>query len=379
MNQRERVLASCVAGVVVVYGGFTLIKSKVYEPAKQLKADIQKEKEYRDRLQVWLNGAEKTTQAWQKCTRQTLGEDSFAAHQAFRTDVGLLLERNNLTEGLKISQLRERIDKKGARQGFVELPLSVRVTGRLNNLDNFLKDFFQRPYLVRLDKLELAAEQTPRSRRKRGGRTEPKLSIAMTLSTLVLPKAEDVDHPVFDLAALNDPDPEAELVLVSAARLRQEDVDEYGEIAEKNMFRIYEPPQRPESPKRPDLPKEVVKTETPPPPPPPPPPDPRRNADKFVLNGVGRVDDGPIAYVTNSDEPGDPPEEYRLNDEIDDGRLVLIVAEGIVVRATPPTRGPRQPAKNYFYPLGGTFEDREEVNPADHPQIERQLQVVLKQ
>ena len=377
MNQREKVLASCVAGVVVVYGGFALIKSKVYEPAKQLTADILKETEYRDRLQVRLNGADRTVQAWQKRTSQTLGEDSFAAHQAFRTDVSLLLERNNLAEELKISQLRERIDKKGVRQGFVELPLSVRVSGRLGDLDNFLKDFFQRPYLVRLDKLELAAEQIPKSRRKRRSSTEPKLSITMTLSTLVLPKVADVDHPVFDLAALNDPDPEAELVLVSAARLRQEDMDDYGEIAESNIFELGQPappPPPPERPKQAERPK-VEKKDNPPPPPPPPR---RPNAHKLVLNGVGRVDDGPIAYVTNTNEPGEPPGEYRLNDDVDDGRLVLIVAEGMVVRVTP-TRGPRQPAKYYFYPLGGTFKDREEVNPTDHPRIERQLRVVLKQ
>jgi Tfp pilus assembly protein PilO len=374
MTQREKILASCVAGVVVVYGGFKLIESKVYEPATQLTADIQKERDYRDRLQVRLNGAEKITQAWEKYTRQTLSEDPFAAHQAFRTDVGLLLERNSLTEGLKISQLRERIEKKGPRQDFVELPLSVRVTGRLGNLDNFLKDFFQRPYLVRLDKLDLAAEQIPKSRRKKGSSTEPKLSITMTLSTLVLPNPKGVDHPVFDLAMLTDPDQEAEAVLVSAARLRQEDVDVYAKIADPNPFEIYyeppPPPPPPEHPKQPEQPKVEG-----PKPPPPPPPDPRRNADKFVLNGVGRVDDGPIAYVINSDESGEPPEEYRLNDEIDDGRLVLIVPEGIVVR----THGHRQPAKNYFYPLGGTFKDREEVNPTEHPQIERQLRVVLKQ
>lgn len=374
MNQREKLLASCVAGVVGISIGYTLIKSQVYEPGKKLTADIKKETELRDRLQVRLNGADKTVQTWRKQTGQTLSDDWFAAHQAFREDVSLLLKRNNLTDELKISKYKERIEKKGAREGFVELPLSVRVNGRLGDLDNFLKDYFQRPYFVRLDKLTLGAEQTRKSKKKKSGPAEPKLSIVMTLSTLVLPKVEDADHPTFDLAALNDPDPEAEPVPASAARLRREDPVEYNEIAHVNFFKIYESPPPPKTKIEPKS-KQVV--EKPEPPPPPPKLDPRRDAHKFVVSGMGWLDDGPIAYIVKTDQPGDPPDEYRLNDEIDDGRLVLVVPEGLVVRVTG-ERGRHQLAKNYFYPLGSTFKDREEVDPSEHPKIARQLRVVLK-
>ncbi len=380
MNQRERVLASCVAGVIVVSGGYALIKSQVYEPGEKLKADIASAREYRGKLEVRLNGSEKITRGWQEQTGQTLDQEWFAAHQAFREDVSLLLKRNNLTAGLKINKHKERTDKKGPREGFVELPLSVRVNGQLGDLDNFLKDFFQRAYLVRLDKLQLSAEHTSKSKRKKGGSTEPQLGITMTLSTLVLPKVADVDHPTFDLAAFNHPDPEAELVLAAAPRLRwQEDMDRYGEIVEKNIFENYEPP--PPKVKTAPRPKEVVKKTEPKTEdkPKPVPVDLRRDAGKFVLSGMGRLDDGPIAYVTRSDQPAEPPTLYRLNDDIDDGRLVLIVPRGIVVRATPPARGARQPAKNYFYPLGATFAEREEVDASVHPELERQLRVVLRQ
>ena len=378
MNQRERVLASCVAGVIVAYGGFTLVKSQVYEPGKELAADIQEELACREELQVRLNGAAKTIQAWQRQTGQTLDGEWFAAHQTFREDVSLLLKRNNLTEDLKINKYREHIDKDGSREGFVELPLSVRVNGKLGDLGNFLKDFFQRPYVVRLDKLELTAEQTSKSKKRRGGRTEPKLGISMTLSTLVLPNVKGVDHPMFDLAAFNNPDPDVELVMVTPRRLWQEQMDRYGEIVEKDPFTNYEPPSPPPPPP-PVTQKEPQQEKTDDPPPPPPPPlDPRPKAHKLVLNGVGWLDDGPIAYVTNTDAPGDPPDGYRLNDNVDDGRLVLILPEGIAVRVTPKGAS-RQPAKDYFYPLGGTFRDREEINPSEHPSIARQLQVVLKQ
>jgi hypothetical protein len=377
MNQREKILAGCVAGVLVGYVGFALFKSQVREPRDQLKNLIQGEKEYRARLQARLDRADEKIGVWNGYTSQTLHEEWFAAHQAFREDVGLLLKRNNLTQDLKINKYKERVEEKGPREGFVELPLSVRVDGKLSDLDNFLKDFFQRPYLVRLDKLQLNAEQGGSAQRKRGGSDEPNLSITMTLSTLVLPKVKNVDHPTFDLAAYNHPDPEAEVVMATPRRLWQEDMDRYGEIVEKNPFKNYEPPPPPPPPpakqreperKRDDRPPVSV-----------PPPDPRRDADKFVLNGMGWLDDGPIAYVTRTDEPGEPPTGYRLNDDVDDGRLVLVVPAGIVVRTAAPLHGARQQSKNYFYPLGGTFKDREEVNPSDHPEIERQLRVVLRQ
>jgi len=374
MTQHEKVLAGCLVGVIAVAGGYAFAKSKVYEPRRQLKADISKEVAWREKLELRLQGAEKVVRAWQMHTGQTLHAEPFDAHQAFREDVGDLLDRNKLAESRSITKYKERVEKKGARQGFVELPLSVRVTGKLADLVNFLKDLYQRPYVVRVDKLNLSAElgRTSKSRKGRGGSAEPKLNITMTLSTLVLPKLKDVAHPTIDLETINNPT--SGPVLVSASRLRAEDPELYNEIPRKNIFKLYEPPQVVVKP-----PQEKPRGNGPPPPPPPPPPrDPRRDADKFVLNGVGQLRDGPVAYVINTDEPTEPPTEYRLNDEADDGKVVLIVSEGIVVRVSP-KRGQRQPPKDYFYPLGGNFKEREEVNPSAHPGVSRLLRLVLKQ
>jgi hypothetical protein len=96
-----------------------------------------------------------------------------------------------------------------------------------------------------------------------------------------------------------------------------------------------------------------------------------------VLQGVGGLEEGPVAYVVDPDDPTEPPQEYRLNDEVDDGKLVLIVPEGMVVRV-PPKSGQRQPPTHYFYPLGSNFKEREEVDPSVHPQVSRLLQLVLK-
>ena len=377
MNQREKFLVGCVGGALGIYLGFTIVKSQIIAPVKQLNQDIKRETDLRDRLQVRVNGTERVVAAWQKQTGRTLGREWFDAHQAFREDVGVLLKRNNLTEELKINKYKERIEKKGPRQDFVELPISVRVKGELADLDHFLKDLFQRPYLVRLDKLLIAAEQTGRSKRGKGkgkGETpEPKLSITMTLTTLVLPEIKDVEHTIFDLAALNDPAREDDATAVALTRFREEDMDTYNYIAEHNPFKIYEP-------KRVVVDTPVSKDPIPvagtPPPPPPPPPVKRRNADKYVLTGTAN-DGQPLAYVTNNDKAIEPPTIYRLNDEIDDGKLVLVAPSGMVVRVLG-DRKRHESTKNYFYALGENFSQRVEVDPDEHPRISRQLRLVLK-
>lgn len=373
MNQREKVLAGCLVGAVVIAGGYTVVKSRVYQPGLRLKADIKDEIARRDELQVRLQGIDKTVGAWTGQTGRTLGVEWFAAQRTFREDVEVLLRRNGLTEGLTTSPLGESRDSKGPREGFVELPLSVGVKGRLADLVNFLRDYYQRPYLVRVDKLYLSAEMGRATSKKRTGpRPEPKLTIKMTLSTLVLPEVENVDHPTINLAAVDDPDSGVEFV--SSVRLREEDPVAYNEIAQVNFFKIYEPPapvvrkavEREPVETKPVEKEPVVQV------------DPRRDAHKFVLSGVGQLAEGPVAYVINTDKSTEPPTEYRLNDQVDGGKLVLVVPEGMVVRVLPAGKEPRTSPKNYFYPLGTTFKNREEVNPSEHPDITRVLRLVLK-
>lgn len=386
MNQREKVLAGCLVGTLVGFGGYRVVKSWVIEPGRQLVKDIADERGRKDRLEVQLNSVDKIVSAWRAQTAQTLDVEVFEADQVFRKDVDELLKRNKLmAEKSSIGQSKVHVEKKGVREGFGEVSLSVTATGTLADLVNFLKDFYQRPYLVRVDKLSLSADKSSRSRsrsrsrlstrRRPGPSAEPRLTIMMTLTTLVLPKVEDIDHPTIDLAAFDDPEREVELTI--APRLHEEDPVTYNEIASVNIFKIYEPPPPPppivvKEPDKPKVSQPAVKTQDLPR------VDPRRDAHKFVVNGVGRLPDGPVAYVVNSDDATQPPTPYRLNDDVDDGKVVLIVPEGMVVRLSP-EGARREPPKNYFYALGLTFKDRKEVNPADHPDIAYLLRTVLKQ
>ena len=379
MTQRERVMAGCLVGAVVVFGGYKLVKSQVVEPRRRLIASIGKERARRDDFEARLNAAEKTTQVWQTLTQRTLHADWAEAGAVFRRDVTTLLDRNKLITGdaeTRIGSLQERVVRKGAREGFVEVSVRVEaVCDALSDLVDFLRDLYQRPYFVRVDSLTVGADNARGLRERRGRRATGalQLKIRMMLTTLVLPKAPNLEHATFELASLDDPD--SEQLFASAARLRAEDIDTYSEIARVNFFKAYEPPPAKPKPKPEPEERPVARKPTPTKPPP---PDPRRDADKWVLTGVARLDDGPIAYVLNTDDPLEPPSEYRLNDEADDGRVVLLVPEGIVIRVTA-ERGGRQPPKNYFYPLGCNFKEREEVNPAEHPEIARMLRLVLKQ
>jgi Tfp pilus assembly protein PilO len=372
MNVREKGLAGCLVGVIVAYGGYVLVKSQVYEPRKRLLTNIREAAVRREKLQNRLSNADQIVQAWQEHTQRTLDEEWFPAHQAFREEVEALLKRNNLTEGLSVGQPPEKYERKSVREGFVTLPVSVHAEGKLADVVNFLKDFYQLPYMVRVDKLHLRAKKmrTSRGRKAAGGAPEPKLDITMTLSTLVLPKVNGVDHPTIDLVALNDP--ASDISFDVPLRLREDDPVAYNKIANVNLFKVYQPPPRKPEPK--PEPREVVKRE--PEPTPKLPPDPRRDADKYMVSGVGQLPQGPIVYVLEVDNAMVPPQQYRLNDEIDDGKLVLIVPQGIVVRVTS-EKGKRGVVRHYFYPLGATFKEREELDPAEHPEVARQLRLVL--
>ena len=387
MTQREKMMAGVVGAAAGIYFGYVAIQKLILEPNQQLIKNIQNEQEYRQKLELRLNGAAKTIENWYAETGRTLSGDYRDAHSAFREDVNVLLKRNHLNEDLSLTKYKERLDKKWPREGFVELPVSVRVKGTLQELDNFLKDFFQRPYMVRVEKLDITADQAVAARAKRdkksgkGGKRgntvdEQKMSISLMVSTLVLPKMDDREHPTFDLARLNDPEAADSVQVAFADRLRH-DPEAYNEIVAKNPFKLWTPPP----PTPPRNPPQEIKTQEvvdsrPKPEPPPVRPNPRPHADKMLVEGVARLDDGPIVYVADTSAASQPPAEYRLNDQVDDGKLILIVPEGIVVRVKEKS-GRQNTTKNYYYPLGSTFRERVEVDPVEHPTIARYLEVVL--
>ncbi len=373
MQKREKTMAGVMAGVLVLFAGVQAVRSLVIAPSQQLDQDIYAAQVRREKLLKIVDAGPRTIKQWQQRTARTLSDDYAKARDLFREDIATLLDRNGLTRERTIGSLKERVEKKPPAQGFVTLPVQVRVEGHLTNLVNFLRDLYQRPYYVRIEKLTINPDIKGQAKtRKRKRSTGPQtLKITMTLSTLVLPmveKPEGVGHPTFNLADLNDPD-KAEKLLASVKRLRNQP-DQYAQIARISPFEIWQPPPRPVA-------KATPKHETKQPPKPKPKPvvDKRRDADKWVIVGVAN-DGEPLAFVANSDDLTAPLREYRLNDRVDDGTLVLIVPEGIVVR-TRKRIGGRYMTHDYFYEVGTNFKQRVELRPTEYPEIHKLLKLAL--
>jgi hypothetical protein len=193
------------------------------------------------------------------------------------------------------------------------------------------------------------------------------LNVSLLASTLVLPQLWIGDTPV--------PQPTAE----EAGEEGDEPVqrlprprEEYARIWETNIFKLYqEPPAKQVTPvavKQPESDQETPKDVTQPPPPRP---------NKYVAAATCTF--GSLAvYVRERDDPGSVPEKVEINQPVDDGTLVLVVPDGMVVQVSE-RHGSTTAMKYYFYPLGKdySFQDRRELNAREYPEIQAQLDKAL--
>lgn len=394
MNQREKLIAGLLLGAGGAYAGWTLVQSSVIAPRRELIQQISVERERNDLYNTRIKSLQtQLMREWPQMTQHTLSTDDKEAHDKFREELSTLLGKCGMTEGHKISQLQAVEDRKkdSPRAGFVELPISLTAEGKLEQVVDFVRGVQSLPYYCRInrlsimpvggdasqihkktaptkpaggrdrDKIDATKPGSPRGGNKADSNREgPSLKLEMNVSTLVVPKTPGYKHEIFDAAKV-DP--------AKTRRLRNEDPSEYNEIAQVNWFKVYEPPRVD------PVPEKVVVA---PPPssdtkpiaaaPPPTPPKPvRPNAAKMKVTAVVAFEGQPVAYVSDDAKLTEPLAEIRLNEPIDDGKLVLVDHTGVVVRVAAAT--PQEPAKNYFYPLGAAFTEREELDPAKHADV----------
>ena len=177
----------------------------------------------------------------------------------------------------------------------------------------------------------------------------------------MLPKVDGVDAVPIDLANAKP---------FKRPFLAALDLTDYDVIEEKNIFKEWLPP-RPDPPKPaptvatgPDKP--VVRTAA---------RDPRKDYLMLKVVGVG-TENGPVTWIMDENNLADPPAKKRVGDEMDyQGRVILIHPKGVVVRINETKKG-RTETKEYFYPLGKSFEEREPLDPAEHPEVARELRLV---
>ena len=368
MTQRERLMAVIVAGAVVLLGGGKLVQSQIVAPWRELNRKLTVARQRKSDLGSQIARAPATQRIWGARVARTLGIDPAEAHQMFREDVADLMEKNGLTEELSVQPQKPIVTRKGFRKDFVQLPIVASAKGTLEAVVNFQRDFYAKPYLARITKLSLTAQGTgrarggskKRSRARNSSNESPKLSVTIHARALVLPKVEGVDAEPIDLANATAIEPP----LLALAELSG-----YDEIAKVDFFKIFEP-------------KRVVVVPLEPPDdnnkPPPSPPvrrDPRKDYLMLKVVGVG-TENGPVTWIMDEDNLADPPAKKRVGDEMDyQGRVILIHPKGVVVRFNE-TKNDRTETKEYFYPLGKSFEEREPLDPAEHPEVARELRLV---
>ncbi len=368
MTRREKVLAMCLGGTLSGVAFFTLVNWAVIGPFKSVKQQIAAERERQRNLNEQLKRLTQVEREWQeKWTARTLAADPKEAQRRFREDMHRLLARHGLREP-KVSPGTFVKYKNGS----VGVPLTVSATGTLKEVLGYLCDFYRRDYLARLDKVRITADQSivgevnlPRRRglvrstrapalTKREasiGPDGPELKLTVSAITLVLPKLPGLEHPVMQ-----------EITELEDGRLLRKR-EEYNLILDKNLFMPYQ--EKPAAvaqdqpvtqPSRPAVPATR---------PLPPPVDPRPGADQQFVRGTVSLDGEQVAYVVDERQRDQPPRQYHLDEPIDDGTLILIHPQGLVVRV----RQPDGRTVDYVYPLGASFRDREELDCEAHPEI----------
>ena len=377
MTQRSRILSILIVALLAVVAGRQIVIFYILEPQAELEKRIVDARAAQTELLETLPSKRTIQKQWEQRTKRTLESDEQAAELTFRRDVEMLLQRNGLkVAGTTIAnKSAKRVTTAGPREGFIELPITVNTKGRLGNVVQFQRDFYQRPYIKRFDSLTLSPEQAG-ARTNKEPPADPELTIVMTLSTLILPKMPGVESVTLDTTKLDDPAVLEEID--TEPYLAQSNMVAYNAISSTNMFKVYVPPKPPPPPPRQVATQPVVDTpvvrETPPPPSP---PDKLRFAEFLTYVAVDAREGIPVAYVHNSKKEYDPPREYQLNEEVPGGRIVLIHQRGLIVREVE-TVGTRKTIKFWIYPLGKSFDQRELFDPAKYPDMQQQLRLVLR-
>ncbi len=379
MNARERKLMTIV-GVLGAAGALWLgINFALIKPWKNLEDKIKAEQGRAKDLRGRLELARRAEQDWLDLV--PISHNEHHAGNRFRQDLTALIEKHGMQDDYTIRSLPER----KLKNGFMEVRMSIQARGNLQQIVNFLCDFYGRGYLARLDQVNLTAEETTGGgartvlSRRRGRRpapqvserTEPtvgpegpRISVTVSATALVL---EDARLFGRDLAQRTIDTAEADAEGLPSRLPRER--DEYAMIWETNIFKPYTPHVTKIEPpvdtqpvtKRTDK-ESVVVAATPRP-------------NKMVV-GLGSKDGQLAAYVRNMDDLTAELEKVAINEPIDDGTLVLVVPGGMVVQVADRESAGTE-YRYYFYELGETFEAREELDPDERPDVAQKLDLAL--
>ncbi len=375
MTSREQVLIGSAATVAVLFGGYQAIRSYIVAPRMQLQQDIRDAQIERESLEERLLPSYSSRQRWQRATSTTFSNDIELSTLAFRAEITRLLQANSLKDAATLTPRPVEVINKGPRAGFTTIKLGLKFDAPLQRVVSLLEDIYAAPYIKRVDQLAIAAAPNDVKPKRGKPSPNPTLGVTMTVSTLVLPNAPDkkLAATPFDPEWTKDPEWKSRL------EPYLDEQTDFARVWQSNMFRLTEARERPKPPPvKVEKPVDVARNDKPEAtekPPPRPPVNRRPDADQFTLIGSTAEDGQPTAFVFDVRQAADPPLEFQLNDEFDDGHLVLIDPRCVVIRAN--ERKPAGGDKFYIYANGRTFEERDKLTEQNYPEIWRLLQEVL--
>jgi hypothetical protein len=358
MTLREKVLAGVVGGAVVLFGGTKAVHWAVLQPLESFNQELADAQRKKDNLTDFVEAHRDVAGQWQNHTERAFSADPDSAQAELAAEIVALLKYHHFAREYNIEKRSPRTGK----SGLTEVSLRISAEGPLESVVGFMRDFYAKPYFARLSEVSLHSKAGKRARSGRPGSqmtdddvtlsvgaTAVTLSVGMTATTIVLPSLKGARPKPYNAMA-NAP-----------ARLKH-GLKAYDEIAEVNFFQRYKPPKAIVST---PTTQEIVRVDPDPPSRPKPP-----RPDMRVVY-VGTLNGEPVAYVVDDGHREVPAVKYRLNDEIDDGQLVLIHAKGIVVRVTD-ERGSSEEFEDYFCPRNTSFKERLPLAQAD-PDVVRQV------
>lgn len=358
MTQRERTLAGVLGGSLAIVAGITAVKSLVLKPFDTQAGEIRDANIERAALKKRGRTERKWEAEWREIGTKTLHGDAVYAQQMFREDMHALIRKHRLQGKVPLNPSQPSTNRK---TGLTELSMRISVTGTVKQITGMLRDCYRRPYRTQIHSLTIDAGE---GKLKKGETSKP-VVLSMKISTLVLPDGvEGVKlEPIGELVNMADKVDETRLALAPG---------KYDEIASINMYQWPTPPKRAKRPTNTivkntdEEPKPPVGTST---------RTTRPDADK--LHVVACVSHGGELSVYVQKRVEDAPDIYRIDDEIkDEGRLIMIRPDGMVIRDTDKSTGSggRTAETDYFYPIGEVFKKREEVSPKTHPEIYAEIQ-----
>jgi hypothetical protein len=381
MTQRERTMIGVVGGAAALFGAYRLVVSQVTRPLNDLRQQIDDRALTVAKLESELTAEPIAHAGWQEESHRTLGGKPEDALLEFRRDLETLLDRHGLRDNRTTKTRQPSAIRKGFRTGFTELTVSISVNGTLEGLVGFLRDLSYRPYLARVARLSIASSESDRAERSterstsRRGRSSggastttaspdqsPRLTIRMTATALLLPQAiKGVANRALTPEELADP----------AHASRSDDAAErYSPIAKVNIFKKYrEPPpvaQAPSEPPKVDTPRNDSGRR----------PTPRPPETSLKLVSTIGYNNEPTAYLRDEHKKHEPLRVVRLNDSIEDGKLVLIHPTGVVIRV--PNSGGADGHTDYFLPVGAQFRERTPLDPTAQPEVARELEMAFR-